>query len=65
MTPFDPVRVGRVELRNRVVMAPMASGRANPDGSISQRLLDHYRERAEGGLLGLVECGHQDRKSVV
>ena len=52
MTPFDPVRVGRVELRNRVVMAPMASGRANPDGSISQRLLDHYRERAEGGLLG-------------
>lgn len=58
MTPFDPVRVGRVELRNRVVMAPMASGRANPDGSISQRLLDHYRERAEGGLLGLVECGH-------
>jgi 2,4-dienoyl-CoA reductase-like NADH-dependent reductase (Old Yellow Enzyme family) len=35
-------------LRNRVVMAPMTTWSANPDGTISDSELDYYRRRAQG-----------------
>ncbi|MGN0076994.1 MAG: tRNA-dihydrouridine synthase [Parafannyhessea sp.] len=62
--PFAPLELGRcggdshLRLRNRFALAPMASGRAETDGSVGERLTDHYAERASGGYWGLVECGH-------
>ncbi|WXG43529.1 MAG: FAD-dependent oxidoreductase [Promethearchaeati archaeon SRVP18_Atabeyarchaeia-1] len=50
---FEPVRIGRVELRNRLVMPPMNTNYATGDGSITQRGIEYYRERARGGV-GLV-----------
>jgi 2,4-dienoyl-CoA reductase-like NADH-dependent reductase (Old Yellow Enzyme family)/thioredoxin reductase len=50
---FEPIKIGSVELRNKVVMAPMATHLATEDGSISQRQIDYYTERAKGGV-GLV-----------
>ncbi|NKY43834.1 oxidoreductase [Nocardia cerradoensis] len=50
---FRPGRIGPVELRNRVVKSPNSSATANMDGTISQRMVDHYRRLGEGGV-GLI-----------
>ncbi|NQS88314.1 FAD-dependent oxidoreductase, partial [Patescibacteria group bacterium] len=47
---FFPVSVGNLKLKNRVVMAPMDPGFTDADGSISERLIDYYEERAKGGV---------------
>jgi 2-enoate reductase len=54
---FEPVNIGKVRLKNRIAMAPMeASGMTNPDGSLTQRAIDYYVERAKGGG-GLIISG--------
>jgi len=50
---FSPIAIGTMELKNRIAMAPMATDYANPDGTISQRLIDYFAARAEGGV-GLI-----------
>lgn len=45
-------------LRNRVVMAPMTTWSANPDGTISEQELAYYRARAQGVGLVLTGCTH-------
>jgi len=53
---FSPIKVGNLELKNRIIMAPMGTGYANPDGTVSQRLIDYFVERAKGGA-GLLTTG--------
>ena len=50
---FQPGKIGSVRIENRIVMPAMASQLAEPDGRLSQRLIDYYRVRAEGGV-GLI-----------
>ena len=50
-TLFDPVRVGEIDLANRIVMAPLTRNRAAP-GQIPSRLaVEYYRQRATAGLI--------------
>ena len=50
---FEPGRIGRLELKNRIVFPPMITRYMSEDGSISDRLIDYYAERAKGGA-GLI-----------
>ena len=50
---FTPGKIGNMELRNRVVMAPMVVQLAAEDGAITTRSIEYYARRAEGGA-GLV-----------
>ncbi|MHA1645726.1 MAG: oxidoreductase [Candidatus Freyarchaeota archaeon] len=50
---FEPVSIGEMELRNRLVMPPMGTNFAAEDGSVTQRQINYYRERARGGV-GLI-----------
>lgn len=50
---FSPVKIAGLELRNRLVMAPTVVNLGNPDGTPSDRQIEYYRMRAEGGV-GLV-----------
>ena len=50
---FSPARIAGLDLPNRLVMAPTAINFANPDGTPSDRQIEYYRMRAEGGV-GLV-----------
>lgn len=52
---FQPGRIGRLQLRNRVLKAPTSTGMSNIDGSVSERLIRHYRDVARGGA-GLIVC---------
>ena len=50
---FEPIRIGKLELKNRIVMAPINSHLGTELGTVSQRLIDYYVERAKGGV-GLI-----------
>lgn len=46
-----PVRVGRLTLQNRLVMAPMTRSRAEYDGTPNKLAVDYYAQRASMGLI--------------
>lgn len=48
---FEPVRLGALALRNRVVMAPMTRNRADPDGTPNALMVEYYAQRAGAGLI--------------
>jgi N-ethylmaleimide reductase len=48
---FRPVRLGALEAGNRMLMAPMTRGRAQPDGTPMDRMGTYYVQRATAGLL--------------
>lgn len=50
---FEPGRIGKMEVPNRIVMAPMGLGYAHLDGRFSQRHIDYFAARARGGV-GLI-----------
>ncbi|AEG69836.1 alkene reductase [Ralstonia solanacearum] len=50
-TLFDPVRVGRYRLPNRLVMAPMTRSRAQSDGTPGALAAEYYAQRASVGLI--------------
>jgi 2,4-dienoyl-CoA reductase-like NADH-dependent reductase (Old Yellow Enzyme family)/thioredoxin reductase len=47
---FTPGRIGRLQIPNRIVKAPTSSGLSNKDGTVSERLIRHYRAQAAGGV---------------
>jgi N-ethylmaleimide reductase len=50
-TLFDPIRIGNLELDNRIILAPMTRSRANDEGVQPAFVAEYYRQRASGGLL--------------
>ena len=60
--PFDallkPIRIGRMELANRIAMAPMTVDYGNDDETPSERQIAYYSERAKWkpGLISLEVC---------
>ncbi|MDR1914241.1 MAG: FAD-dependent oxidoreductase [Clostridiales bacterium] len=50
MLLLSPVQIGSLHLKNRMVMAPMATHLAAEDGSVTAVLKDYYEERARGGV---------------
>lgn len=50
-TLFDTLKVGEIELKNRIVMAPLTRSRANDEGVQPDFTVDYYTQRASGGLL--------------
>lgn len=50
-TLFDPLRVGQIELDNRIIMAPMTRSRANDEGVQPDYAAEYYRQRASAGLI--------------
>jgi len=49
-------RIGRLHLRNRIIMAPMGSNFAEADGTCGERIQAYYEARAAGGA-GLLIMG--------
>jgi len=52
---FEPLRVGKVTLKNRIVMPPMANDLADAQGRVTDGLVAHYTRRAAGVGLVIVE----------
>ena len=50
-TLFTPVKLGKIALQNRVVMAPMTRNRAAEDGVPTELMAEHYGQRGDAGLI--------------
>jgi len=55
---FTPFKIGKMEVKNRIVFAPMGKGSSKIDGSKSDSEIRYYEERARGGT-GLLILGCQ------
>lgn len=54
---FEPVKIGRVEIKNRYAMAPMGpGGLCDEQGCYNDKGVEYYVERAKGGV-GLIITG--------
>jgi 2,4-dienoyl-CoA reductase-like NADH-dependent reductase (Old Yellow Enzyme family) len=53
MKIFEPISIGNLNLKNRLVMAPLLTNLATAEGQPSEELKEHYGKRAEGGV-GLI-----------
>ena len=51
-TLFDPIKVGALELPNRIFMAPLTRSRATPDTRVPTEVMrEYYMQRASAGLI--------------
>jgi len=55
MKLFEPFRIGSLEIKNRLVMAPMSCNLCK-DGFVTERMIRFFEERAKGGV-GLITIG--------
>ena len=53
---FTPVRIGCMEVRNRLVMAPMSTNLGSAEGHVTPALIEFFTARARGGV-GLIITG--------
>lgn len=60
---FEPIRIGTMELKNRIVFPPLVTHMATVEGHITDRQIDHYAERAKGGAGLIVVESSQPRSS--
>jgi 2,4-dienoyl-CoA reductase-like NADH-dependent reductase (Old Yellow Enzyme family)/thioredoxin reductase len=50
---FEPIKIGAMELKNRIVIPAMCTLFASEYGAVSRRMINYYEERARGGV-GLI-----------
>jgi 2,4-dienoyl-CoA reductase-like NADH-dependent reductase (Old Yellow Enzyme family)/thioredoxin reductase len=53
---FSEGQIGNLEIKNRIVMLPMARQFQGFNGEVTQKTIDYYSERAKGGL-GMIIVG--------
>ncbi|MFH1077003.1 MAG: universal stress protein [Pseudomonadota bacterium] len=51
---FKSFKIDNISLKNRITMAPLFTGYAHLDGTVSELILDHYKELAQGGTAMIV-----------
>jgi len=64
---FDPLELGNLTLKNRIVMPPMANELADVQGRVTEQLIAHYARRAAGVGLVIVEhsyCAQEGKASL-
>ena len=52
------LKAGALELKNRLVMPPMATAKSEVDGKVSQQVIDYYKEKSDGGYISLIIIEH-------
>lgn len=54
---FEPIMIGKQEIKNRIAFAPTGMGTADEVGGVTDQVLCHYVARAKGGA-GLIVIEH-------
>lgn len=52
------IKIGNIELKNRLVMPPMAISKADDTGEATAKTLEYYNEKSLGGYIGLIIAEH-------
>jgi len=50
---FQPIKIGKLEIKNRLSVPPMGTCFAGEDGQVNERLIQYHERRARGGF-GLI-----------
>ena len=50
MKLLEPIQIGNIVLKNRVMFPPLTTGYEEKDGSIGEQSLNFYKRLAEGGV---------------
>ncbi len=61
---FTPFRIGKMEVKNRLVMSPMGTNSAFVNGRKDEQEVDYFTERAKGGV-GMIIMGCQPLNEVI
>ena len=46
---FEPIKIGNVELKNKLIVPPMVTNFCTEDGIITERFIKYHEARAQGG----------------
>lgn len=60
---FEPIEMGALELRNRIVMAPLTRARAGAERIPNALMAEYYRQRASAGLI-ISEATHVSEQGI-
>lgn len=52
------IKIKNMELKNRLVMPPMAISKADENGKATSKTLDYYEEKSAGSYIGLIIAEH-------
>ena len=55
---LKPLDTTNLYLKNRLIMPPLATSKAEPDGSVSGDILDYYDEKSKDGCKSLIIVEH-------
>lgn len=55
---LKPLNKGKLTLKNRLVMPPMATSKSEKDGRVCKGILDYYDEKSQGGYISLIIIEH-------
>ncbi len=55
---LNPLNKGKLTLKNRLVMPPMATSKSDKDGKVSKDILNYYDEKSKGGYISLIIIEH-------
>lgn len=53
-----PIKINNTEVKNRLVMPPMATAKADQNGQVTEQLCQYYDEKTKGGYIGLIIMEH-------
>ena len=48
---FSPLKIGKLEIKNRVVLAPLTRGRAGDSRVPNEMMGEYYSQRSGAGLM--------------
>lgn len=57
---FEPLKIGSIEIKNRIIMAPLTRARASGEGRVPNDLMAHYYAQRSGAGLILTEATSVD-----
>ncbi len=60
---FEPIKIGALELPNRIVMAPLTRARAGAERIPNALMAEYYRQRASAGLI-ISEATHVSEQGI-
>jgi len=58
MQTASPIKIKNLQLQSRIIMPPMKTGKATPNGVIGEELLDYYAKRAANPNVSLIITEH-------
>ena len=53
-----PISVKKIEMKNRLVMPPMATAKSDDEGKVTEQICEYYEEKSHGGYIGLIITEH-------